>query len=122
MPIALSIRQPWVELILSGRKTIEVRSWATRHRGVLWLHAGKHPDAEALSRFDFKAADLTFGALIGTCELSDCIQFSVDSWESWRKKHLNPGSLERPLYAWVLENPTRINPVAYPGRLGLMKF
>lgn len=30
--IALSIRQPWVELILLGRKTIEVRSWAIRHR------------------------------------------------------------------------------------------
>ncbi|WP_084604451.1 ASCH domain-containing protein [Desulfonatronum thioautotrophicum] len=38
--IALSIRQPWVELILPGHKTIEVRSWPTRHRGPLWLHAG----------------------------------------------------------------------------------
>ncbi|WP_459939205.1 ASCH domain-containing protein [Desulfonatronum parangueonense] len=38
--IALSIRHPWVELILLGRKTIEVGSGTTRHRGPLWLHAG----------------------------------------------------------------------------------
>lgn len=36
---ALSIRHPWIEAILSGHKTIEVRVWATRHRGPLLLHA-----------------------------------------------------------------------------------
>ncbi len=49
--LALSIRQPWVELILLGRKTIEVRSWTTRHRGPLWLHAGMARDIQAKSNY-----------------------------------------------------------------------
>jgi ASCH domain-containing protein len=34
--LALSVRQPWAELILTGRKKIELRTWTTDHRGPLW--------------------------------------------------------------------------------------
>ncbi|MCD6364478.1 MAG: ASCH domain-containing protein, partial [Planctomycetes bacterium] len=30
---AVVIKQPWAELVASGRKTLEVRTWRTRHRG-----------------------------------------------------------------------------------------
>jgi hypothetical protein len=36
---AISIRQPWAELILRGVKTIECRSRPTRVRGQLWIYA-----------------------------------------------------------------------------------
>ncbi len=39
---ALTIRQPWASLIAAGVKTIETRSWSTRYRGLLLIHAGKH--------------------------------------------------------------------------------
>ena len=32
---ALSIRQPWAELIMQGRKTLELRTWRTNYRGAL---------------------------------------------------------------------------------------
>jgi len=38
---ALTIRQPWASLIAAGVKTIETRSWSTRYRGPLAIHAGK---------------------------------------------------------------------------------
>jgi hypothetical protein len=38
---ALSIQHPWVDAILSGDKTIEVRSWETAYRGEFLLHASK---------------------------------------------------------------------------------
>lgn len=38
---ALTIRQPWASLIAEGVKTIETRSWATKHRGPLAIHASK---------------------------------------------------------------------------------
>ena len=122
MPVALSIRQPWAELILQGRKTIEVRTWAARYRGELWLHAGSRRDLKALSRFDLKADDLTFGALVGACELYDCIQFTDETWDCWRNQHLNAGHLEKPHYAWLLRNPIRMKPRAMKGRLGLMRI
>jgi hypothetical protein len=36
---ALSIRQPWAELILCRRKTIEIRSWKSAYRAWLLIHA-----------------------------------------------------------------------------------
>ena len=41
---ALTIRQPWASLIALGVKTIETRSWPTRYRGPIAIHAGlRHP-------------------------------------------------------------------------------
>jgi activating signal cointegrator 1 len=120
--IALSIRQPWAELILRGSKTIEVRGWATRHRGELWLHAAMRKDIPLLNRFNLGADDLTFGALVGVCELYDCIEFTDDTWDRLRIQHLNEGPLEKRHYAWLLRNPNRIKPKPLKGRLGLMRI
>ena len=40
---AISIREPWSSAILAGRKTIEVRSRRTNHRGPLLLCCSKSP-------------------------------------------------------------------------------
>ena len=122
MRIALSIRQPWTELILQGRKTIEVRTWATQYRGELWLHAGIQPETKALHRFNFLTHNLAFGALVGRCEIYDCIEFRDETWGQWRTQHLNEGPLNRRQYAWFLRNPIRILPRPLKGRLGLMRI
>lgn len=38
---ALSLTQPWATLIAIGAKRIETRSWSTRHRGDIAIHAAK---------------------------------------------------------------------------------
>jgi predicted transcriptional regulator len=38
---ALSVRQPWAELILRGIKTIEVRSRLTKIRGCVQIYASR---------------------------------------------------------------------------------
>lgn len=38
---ALSLWQPWATLIAVGSKRVETRSWATRHRGPIAIHAAK---------------------------------------------------------------------------------
>ena len=41
----LVVRQPWAWLIVNGYKDIENRSWRTRYRGALLIHArliGRH--------------------------------------------------------------------------------
>lgn len=37
---ALTIRQPWASLVAIGVKHIETRSWPTKYRGELLIHAG----------------------------------------------------------------------------------
>lgn len=44
---AISIRQPWAWLIVNGFKDIENRSWDTKYRGAVLIHASKRkPDPE----------------------------------------------------------------------------
>lgn len=38
---AISIRQPWAWLIVNGFKDIENRSWDTKYRGLVLIHAAK---------------------------------------------------------------------------------
>lgn len=38
---ALTVRQPWAQLIALGVKSIETRSWSTGFRGPLAVHAGR---------------------------------------------------------------------------------
>ena len=38
---ALPVTQPYATLVALGAKHIETRSWSTRYRGPLAIHAGK---------------------------------------------------------------------------------
>ena len=52
---ALSIRQPWADLILYAGKNIEKRTWRfpDKHKGErILIHAGKQPDQSGLARLD----------------------------------------------------------------------
>ena len=41
---AITVRQPWAQLIVTGRKTIETRPRPTSYRGRVAIHAGKVTD------------------------------------------------------------------------------
>ena len=44
---ALTLTQPWATFVAIGVKRIETRSWSTRYRGPLAIHAAKAMPAEA---------------------------------------------------------------------------
>ena len=46
----LTIKQPWATLIMQGDKRFEFRSWQTKYRGDLLIHAGKGIDKVAMKR------------------------------------------------------------------------
>ena len=84
---AVSIHQPWAWAILHAapeRKNIENRSWATRHRGPLLVHAAlslKSLDAQRAAHWRTvfgvelpRREALVFGALLGTVDVIDCVQ------------------------------------------------
>lgn len=91
--IALSIRQPWAWLILHAGKDIENRTWPTRYRGHVLIHAAKgmtraeYEDAEdplwsrggptiELPPF----ADLQRGGIVGRARIVGCVTASDSSW------------------------------------------
>ena len=47
---ALSIKQPFAELILQERKKIEIRKWNTDFRGEFLIHSSKKSDEKAMKK------------------------------------------------------------------------
>ncbi len=78
--LALSIRQPWAALLVSGRKTIEIRKWQTAVRGRVLIHASSIADqrAEAWAWIEPDVAALShqYGGIIGEATLTDVIKYS----------------------------------------------
>lgn len=117
--VALSVKQPWAELILQARKTIEVRTWTTAYRGPFVLHTGKQPDLLALDLYP-DVDGSTVGAFIGIADLIDIEPFTHSSWSRLRPAHLVPGGMPEVAFAWHVASPRRlVPPVPGPGRLGL---
>jgi ASCH domain len=114
---AISIKQPWAELIASGRKTIELRSWSRDYRGELVIVSGlrfdprgAHYDVDGPRGVAVCVVDLvdvrpaTFGDSEAAC-------FGVDVDEFVRA--------DKQLFSWVLANPRRVAPTPVRGVLGL---
>lgn len=119
---ALSIRRPYAQLIMSGHKRIENRSWSTEHRGVTAIHAGQKWEAagaalaQAFGAEGFATqADCPTGYL-GTAWLHDvhpaagCRDRSCEFW----------GVVEPGMFHWVFIDPAPFAaPIPGPGRLSL---
>jgi len=90
--LVISIRQPWAHLIVHGSKRIENRTWPTKIRGPVLIHAAKGmTQDEYFAACDFiqsrriqveipHPSDLKRGGIIGKARLVDCISASNDPW------------------------------------------
>jgi len=91
---ALSIRQPWAWAIINAGKDIENRTWATKFRGPVCIHAAKavppvryllecHEVTRITGRNNMPpklADDFPRGGIIGTAEIVDCVDASESPW------------------------------------------
>ena len=67
---ALSIRQPFAELIMTGKKKYEYRNFPTNIRERVYVYASNTPGPpEAWKRTEFKPGQLPTGVLVGTVEI-----------------------------------------------------
>jgi ASCH domain-containing protein len=99
---ALSIHQPWASLIASGKKTVEVRSWTTRHRGPLLICATKRPHGND-----------PVGVAVAIVNLLDVRRFSPGDARAARCE-ASPAD-----YAWVLGDVRSIDPFPVTGNMGI---
>lgn len=111
---ALSLKQPWAELIANGTKLIETRTWTTMHRGTLLIVASraKSADREAMVRF---RAHGPFPRSVAVCvvELLNCRPMTPED----EKEACCPCEPGR--YAWILGDVCRVQPVFIRGQLSL---
>ncbi|MBR9679596.1 MAG: ASCH domain-containing protein [Candidatus Altiarchaeota archaeon] len=120
---ALSLKQPWAELIVSGKKTIETRTWNTKFRGKFLVHASKTLDRLACQRFGFDTHELEQGAIIGQAELVDTKEYMTQQdYLDDSEKHLAAHwEFKRPKFGFVLVDVTRLKPIKYKGALGFFE-
>lgn len=110
----LTVWQPWAELIVMGAKDVENRSWTTRHRGPVLIHAAARmnvSDLDDLARchgIELGRSTLKLGVILGAVDLVDCRKKITSDWH-------HHGS-----FGWYLDNPRRLpTPIFYKGQLRL---
>jgi len=102
---AISLKQPWANLVASGKKSVETRKWKTPYRGDLVICSSKKPSIEPA------------GYALCVVELYDI--------EPMKKEHegkacikIYPGA-----YSWFLRNiRPLIPPVPVAGKLGVFNL
>jgi ASCH domain-containing protein len=116
---ALSIGQPWAELILRHRKPFELRTWKTKYRGPLLIHVSQRINTQATEHLGLHRHDLTLGAFVGCARLVDVRPFTRQDARLLKKKRGDYGPWEPDYFAWVLKGVHRVKPIPFKGRLGL---
>lgn len=104
---ALSFRQPWAELILQGRKTMDLRTYSTHYRGRIAVHASQKIEREAALAHGLDPDELATGGIVGTVEVADVIALDDGSYEAHRDEHLAGRHYREGLFGWVLTDPER---------------
>jgi hypothetical protein len=119
MAFALSLKQPWAELILQGKKTIETRRWNTGFRGDFFIHASKTIDKEACEEFGIDSSSLITGAIVGKATIVDVKEYySEEQFMKDNPKH-QAGfyGFGRPIFGFILEDIERVEPISQKGSL-----
>ena len=116
---ALSLKQPFAELIVSGKKTIELRNWNTKFRGDFFIHASKNTDKEAMKRFGF--TNLPQGVIVGKSKLVEVKKYlDEEKYQKDKRKHLANSNLGN--FGFVLKDSKRIEPILAKGKLNFWDF
>ena len=82
----ISIRQPWAWLIVNGYKNIENRTWETKVRGQVFVHAGKYIPYEEdcfeiEKQYGIKLPeDFDVGGIVGSTTIVDCVSAHPSKW------------------------------------------
>jgi hypothetical protein len=145
----LSVKQPWASLIVEGIKDIENRTWKTKFRGRVLIHAGlakskisyydyepfKSYWKQAGSHCGFSDCEMKEGLskikfdrglIIGSVEIVDCVINHESIWaEKTPMAYMGKLTIEcqAPIYNWVLANPILFpEPIPAKGKLSFWDY
>ena len=118
---ALSLKQPWAELVVSGRKTIELRNWNTTFRGEFLVHASLSPNKDAMKRLGFD--DLPLGCIVGKATLVDVKRYaSKEEFAQDAEKHFaTQGWYDERAKGFILKDAQRLSLKKMKGQLNFFE-
>lgn len=120
----LSVEEPFATLIVQGYKKFEFRTWQTKYRGYIYIHAGLSEDKKEMELVKDYNLFYKKGYIIGKARLIDCIL--VDDEMNKKLKTINPlvyANNYVGCYAWVLEDVEVLDdPIPVKGHLGIWNY
>ena len=123
----LTIKQPYASLIAEGLKEYEFRTWKTKYRGEILIHAGKSVDKKAMEKFKDFNLGYPSGCIIAKVNLTDCIPIDNDARNMLKEKksiiyeHIINNS-DYKGYGFKLENVKKIKPIPINGKLSFWEY
>lgn len=130
----ITIKQPFATLIACGYKEYEFRTWKTKYRGEILIHAGKGIDKKAMLRYKHLNLEYPTGCIIAKANLTDCIYVDDVFVQKLKKKNelVYYGIIHKEYtwyhekvwngYGFKLENIERIEPIFVNGKLSLWDY
>lgn len=122
----LTIKQPFASLIAEGYKEYEFRTWKTKYRGPLLIHAGLGVDKKAMKRYESLNLDYPTGQIIAKVNLADCLEVDDKLKEILKEKNylVYKGAInsDKKEYAFKLENIEKIDNIPIKGKLSFWEY
>ena len=122
----ITIKQPFATLIAVGLKKYEFRTWKTKYRGDILIHAGKGIDKNAMERYKHLNLDYPCGKIIAKARITDCLYVDYKLKEELKKDNelIYYGVLhnDKDEYGFKLEDIETIDPIEVNGKLGLWNY
>lgn len=126
---AISLHQPYAQLIAVGAKSYETRSWKTNYRGLIAIHACSKParwneHKRLVSSFKdlLNYKDCEYSAVVAIANLTDCIEMTEEFIAAQSETELRCGDWQVGRYAWKLENLQILESVEAKGKQGLWNW
>lgn len=124
---AITIKQPFATLIAEGIKEYEFRTWKTKYRGEILIHAGKGINKKAMEKYADLNLEYPSGCIIAKANLTDCISINDEARKMLKEKNSNVYQhviLDHSWqgYGFKLENVEKITPIEVNGKLSLWDY
>lgn len=126
----VSIKEPWASLIKEKVKYIETRSWKTKYRGKIYIHASLSKVQKKDERINnlislLNNKDFKYGHIIAEATLVDCIYMDEEFLNNIKKNNQEYicGEYSLGRYAWVLKDIKELkDPIPAKGQLGIWTY
>lgn len=123
----ITIKQPFATLIAEGIKEYEFRTWKTKYRGPILIHAGKGIDKKAMKKYEYLNLEYPSGCIIACANLTDCICIDELARKMLKEKNslvysnvINDTSSK--CFGFKLENIEKLKAIPINGKLSLWDY
>lgn len=123
----ITIKQPFATLIAEGLKEYEFRTWKTKYRGEILIHAGKSVDKKAMQKFKCYNFEYPIGCIIAKAKITDCVYIDSDMRKMLDDKNsLVYSGVTKDIdwrgYGFKLEDVKKVKPIEINGKLSLWDY